>query len=351
MVLSLASFQYLGTGPDTGMMVYLLLCIPKLANGLTIVDSVFISFAAVAIWSTVPLTIRLLTTLKRRSGLYFWSVLITSWGLCVRQVGILSSYLARQCPWVLRLVLAQVGWVMMVTGFSLVLYSRLSIIVQSRRTRMFVLAMIVFNGVIWHAAMTTIATGKAWERYAGDKSKLPAWQQVDYYFERTQICVFSAQETIISMLYLHAAYEYLKSGFAQKDKSRQIMTTLSLVQIIIIVIDIGIIVIDFLGYLQLKLFINSFVYAAKLELEFVALNQLVELSHIGTSDRGSKQFMACQEQPASDFFKAKVAESGSTSKLIRPVSVLSSDLESQRSRESALSYRSLDFLTMPADIR
>lgn len=240
----------------------------------------------------------------------------------------------------------------MVTGFSLVLYSRLSIIVQSRRTRMFVLAMIICNGVIWHTAMTIIATGKAYEKYAGDKRKLPPWQNVDYYFERTQICVFSAQETVISMLYLHAAYMYLKSGFAQKDKSRQIMTTLSLVQITIIAIDIGIIVIDFLDYLQLKLFINSFVYAAKLELEFVALNQLVELSRVGTSNRGSKQFVACQERPASDLFKTTMAvETDSTSKLVKFSSVPLVDLESQLSRESALSCRSLDFITMPANIR
>ncbi|KAH7384126.1 hypothetical protein DE146DRAFT_792527 [Phaeosphaeria sp. MPI-PUGE-AT-0046c] len=332
-MLSLASFQYLGKGPDTGLMV------------------VFISFAAVAIWSTIPLTIRLFTLLKRHSGLYFWSVLITSWGLCIRQIGILASYLARQCPWVLRLILAQVGWVMMVTGFSLVIYSRLSIIVQSRRTRRFVLAMIIFNGVIWHTAMTTIATGKAYERYVGDVSRLPKWQHVDYYFERVQIVVFSAQETIISIIYLRAAYKYLKNGFAQKNKSRQIMTTLLLVQITIIAIDIGIIVIDFLGYLQLKLFINSFVYAAKLELEFVALNQLVELSKVGTSDGVSKQFIACHERPTSDIFKPGVVASDSTNKLVRPSSVPSLDLESQRSRESALSRGSLNFITMPDNIR
>lgn len=297
------------------------------------------------------MTIRLFTTLKRRSGLYFWSVLITSWGLCIRQIGIMTSYLARQCPWVLRLALAQVGWVMMVTGFSLVLYSRLSIIVQSRRTRQFALAMIIFNGVVWHTAMTTISTGKAYEKYAGDISRLPAWQHVDYYFERTQIVVFSAQETIISILYLHAAYKYLKNGFAQKEKSRQIMTTLLLVQVTIIAIDIGIIVIDFLGYLQLKLFINSFVYAAKLELEFVALNQLVELSKVGISDGVANKFITCQERSTKDWYKSGGLESDSTSKLVRPTSVPSVDLESQRSRESALSCQSLDFITMPEGIR
>jgi hypothetical protein len=315
--------------------------------------SVFIAFAAVAIWSTVPLTMRFLTTVKRRSGVYFWSVLITSWGLCIRQIGILTSFLARKCPWVLRLALAQVGWVMMVTGFSLVLYSRLSIIVQSRRIRLMVLGMIVFNGVVWHTAMTTIAAGKARERYAGDKSGLPGWEHVDYYFERTQIIIFSTQETVISAIYIRAAYQYLKSGFSDKGQKRQIMTALLLVQVAIILIDIGIITIDFLGYLQLKLFVNSFVYAVKLELEMVVLNQLVELSRLSFSGLPSETIIdttPCFKEVISDF---DIVQCHSAVTLVRPspiASLDSLDIEAQRSRESRASYLSMEFITMPGGL-
>ena len=85
--------------------------------------SVLIAVAAVAIWSTISLTIRLFTTLKRRSGLYFYAILITSWGIAVRQIGVLTLYFTPKCPWVIRRMLVEVGWVTMVSGFSVVLVS------------------------------------------------------------------------------------------------------------------------------------------------------------------------------------------------------------------------------------
>jgi hypothetical protein len=325
-MLTNASFQYLNQTPDTDIMF------------------VFIALASISIYSTLPLTIRLLTTLKRRRGLYFWSVLLTSWGLCIRQIGILTSFLARGCPWVLRLLLAQVGWVMMVSGFSLVLYSRLSIIITSWRVRRGVLAMIIVNGLIWHTAMTTIAAGKAREKYVGDKSGLPAWEHVDYYFERTQIVLFSCQETFISGLYIWAAWKYLKSGFTDIGKKRGIMMALLMVQVTIIAVDVAIIVIDFLGYLQLKLFINSFVYAVKLELEMVVLNQLVELSRLGLCGTS-------EETGVSDVGTGQFNSAITLAKPSPVASADSLDLESQRSRGSKGSYLSMEFITLPEGIR
>jgi hypothetical protein len=52
-------------------------------------------------------------------------------------------------------------------------------------------------------------------------------------------------------------------------------------QVIIIILDITIIVLDLAGYLKPKVFIHSFVYSIKLELEFVVLNQLIEISRMG----------------------------------------------------------------------
>ncbi|KAH8723747.1 hypothetical protein GQ44DRAFT_684417 [Phaeosphaeriaceae sp. PMI808] len=265
MALTTATFQYFGQDPNSGIMF------------------VFIAFAAVALWSTVSLTVRIMATLKRRSGLYFWSVLTTSWGLCIRQIGVLTSFLARRCPWILRLVITQLGWVMVVSGFSMVLYSRLNFILQDRRTRLCVLGLIIFNGVIWHTAMTTISAGKAKENYAGNKARLHAWKKVDVYFERVQIVMFSMQEIIISLLYVHAAYQYLQGRFADKNKTREHMGVLLLVQCIVIAIDIAVVAVDFAGFLQLKIFLMSFAYSVKLELEFVGLNQLVGLSQMGVS--------------------------------------------------------------------
>ncbi len=46
------------------------------------------------------------------------------------------------------------------------------------------------------------------------------------------------------------------------------------------ILEVGMITINFPGYLDMELFIHSFVYCVKLEAEFVVLNQLVELSQL-----------------------------------------------------------------------
>ncbi|KAH7109107.1 hypothetical protein B0J11DRAFT_601989 [Dendryphion nanum] len=241
---------------------------------------VFVAFASVAIWSTVPLTIRLVTTLKKRSGLYFWSILISSWGLCIRQIGYTAQFLTSTCPWWVSLILGQGGWIAMVTGFNLVLYSRLNLILESYRIRRFILYAILFNGFVWHTTMCTLSSGVAYNRNAGPRgrARVPAWTHVIDSLEKAQIVILSGQEITISLLYIRAAYQYLRGRFAQPGKIRNAMLLLVLVQVIIISLDITLIVIDCAGYLQLKLFTFSFIYSVKLELEFVVLNQLVEIS-------------------------------------------------------------------------
>jgi hypothetical protein len=82
-----------------------------------------VAMGSIAIWSMIPLSIRLLTTMKRRSGLYVYAILITSCGIATRQFGIFTLWLIPGCPWVLRRLLVEVGTIAMVSGFSVVLVS------------------------------------------------------------------------------------------------------------------------------------------------------------------------------------------------------------------------------------
>jgi hypothetical protein len=59
--------------------------------------------------------------MKRRSGLYFYAILVASLGISIRQAGVVTLYLAPKCPWVLRRILVEAGTVAMVSGFSTVL--------------------------------------------------------------------------------------------------------------------------------------------------------------------------------------------------------------------------------------
>jgi hypothetical protein len=149
--------------------------------------SLLIALAAAAIWATVPLTIRLFTTMKRRSGVYFYAILITTWGITVRQIGVLTLWFifTPNVPWVVRRILVEAGSIAMVSGFSVVLvsvpnffsiifpnlllqYSRLSLIVLNRKIRRAVFCMILFNGIVWH---TTVITNNAGIRYLKNRGR------------------------------------------------------------------------------------------------------------------------------------------------------------------------------------
>jgi hypothetical protein len=238
---------------------------------------VYTFFSAIAIWSSVPLTLRLCTTLKRRRTVYFWAILATSWGLCIRAIGYLLGLLVPSSPWALNNALALGGCVPMVTGFSVVLYSRLNLILESQITRRAFLVLIIVTAFVFHPLILTLSFT------THNMLKLAPLAQINSRIEKVQLVIFSVEEIILSYFYVRAAYHYLRSRFVQRGKTRKAMSLLLVVQVIIICIDIALVVMEFAGLVQLKLFLHSFAYSVKLELEFVVLNQLVELSQLGVA--------------------------------------------------------------------
>jgi hypothetical protein len=75
------------------------------------------------------------------------------------------------------------GWVMMVTGKSVVLYSRLHLVIENPKILRAVLIMIVVDGVVFHTTMTVVRFGA----YDGGD----------------QMTGFYVQESIISAIYLY----------------------------------------------------------------------------------------------------------------------------------------------------
>ncbi|KAH7378193.1 hypothetical protein DE146DRAFT_673340 [Phaeosphaeria sp. MPI-PUGE-AT-0046c] len=242
-----------------------------------------IAMSAISIWSTVPLTTRLLTTMKRRSGLYFYSILITSIGISVRQIGVLMVWFTPHCPWAIRRILIEVGSMAMVSGFSScpgnymsTLYSRLNLIAMNYRIRRAVLAMMIFNGFVWHVAVIINNAGIRYLKERGHTDRVPGWEMVHIPIEKIKIVMFTTQEIVISLFYVRAAYQYLQGKFnTSKGKARSAMSLLLLIQVIIIASDVAICTLNLVGERQLKVIVHSFVYAIKLELEFVVLNQLI----------------------------------------------------------------------------
>jgi hypothetical protein len=166
----------------------------------------------------------------------------------------------------------------MVTGFSIVLWSRLNIVVEDQRVRRGVLAMILTNGVIFHSALVTLQYGLA----AAKGPQRAGWLRVLNPMERTQITMFTVQEVIISLFYIHATWKIMHDRIVHhRDKTRKVLIMLFVVQTVVVMMDIVVITLDLSGWFTLKAIIHSWVYGIKLELEFVVLNQLVEIAQAG----------------------------------------------------------------------
>ncbi|OKL56109.1 hypothetical protein UA08_08686 [Talaromyces atroroseus] len=235
--------------------------------------SLVAAFTALPLWMTIELTVSVLYVFRRWSGLYFWSVLVTTWSISVHAIGFLLSYCVPSCNQIASSVLAEVGWVGMVSGFAVVLYSRLNLIsfvMQNRHILRLALGMIITDAMLFHIPALVIfiigtSSGAMFEKYVTCMNIL----------ERIQIVAFSVQELIISGLYIYGTFKMERDSF--NSRIRKTIRLLITVQIAVILCDALLITLDFAGYYILKSFIHSFVYAFKLQMEFVILNEFKQL--------------------------------------------------------------------------
>jgi len=98
---------------------------------------------------TVELTLQVFFTFKRHKGLYFYSILVCTWGVTFHVLGLILKVFAVG-HWILSSILFKIGWVSNVTGFSMVLYSRLHLVIRQKRILRAVLAMIIVDAFLLH---------------------------------------------------------------------------------------------------------------------------------------------------------------------------------------------------------
>lgn len=218
---------------------------------------------------TVELTVWVFYTFRKYSGLYFWSVLVTTWGVTLHAIGFILKFCVPKCNWILSTVLAEIGWVGMVTGFSVVLYSRLHLVVRNQRILRLVLAMIITDAFLFHVPTIVFQFGVS--NKSTHKKYLPYMAPM----ERVQVLGFSLQEIIISAIYIYATLKMLQGSF--NKKIRNTIAFLVLIQVVVILADVVVISLDYAEYFTLKAVLHSFVYAFKLQLEFVILNEFREV--------------------------------------------------------------------------
>jgi hypothetical protein len=235
----------------------------------------------ISLYNVVELNVLILTTFKTRRSLYFWSFLAATNGIAPHTIGFLLKNLVFSENFVLYITLISIGWVLMVTGQSLVLYSRLHLIFWNQFYLKLVLAMIITNAVVLHIPIIILM-------YGSNSSAENPWVHPYKIYEKIQVTVFFLQELIISAIYIKACSSFFGTeGLLHHKGIRRMRKHLLFVNVIIILLDIPILVLEFADFYDFQTAYKALVYSIKLKLEFNLLNSLVEVAQ-GNDAIGSR---------------------------------------------------------------
>lgn len=233
------------------------------------------AFTAVAWYNVAELNVQVFFTFKRHRGLYFWSLLISSYGCVLHALGFLLKFfqlVSRKQPLndYVCVTIITIGWYCMVTGQAVVLYSRLHLVVREQKILRGILAMIIIDAICFHIPTTILTYGVNTAQYS---RYVHAFNVV----EKLQMTAFCSQEFIISGVYVYSTIRLLKPVY--HGRTRKVMTQLIWINLIIIGMDVCLLAMEYSNLYTIEATLKAMVYSIKLKLEFAVLNQLMTLAN------------------------------------------------------------------------
>lgn len=228
-----------------------------------------LAFTAIAWYNAAELVILVFLVFKRYSGLYFWSLLITSLAIIPYAAGAWTKLVNLGGNSMGMIILSSISWVIMVPGSSLVLYSRLHCITQNQRLLKGILWMIIINAICLTVPTNVFALGS-------NSSKSHLFTDGYAVMEKIQMTAFTCQEIFISVVYLIEVRRVLK--VIDDGRFRKLMWELVAINVAIIILDAGLLAVEYLSMYQVEVTLKGMVYSIKLKLEFGVLSKLVKIA-------------------------------------------------------------------------
>lgn len=168
---------------------------------------------------------------------------------------------------------------MMVPNQSIVLYSRLHLVSQNPKVLSFVRWLIVASLVFIAIPTITLNVGVTYVPHNG------SWVSGFEAIERIQVTWFAVQESIIASIYIYDTIRMMRLSPEGDKRRNKILYELLAVNISAIIMDLSLVVLEYLGLYFTQIIFKATVYSIKLKLEFAVLGMLVSIVH----SRGSWQ--------------------------------------------------------------
>ena len=237
------------------------------------------AFVGMTLYLFVEVNVMIHRAFKRRQGLYFWSMQIGTLGIITSAVGIILKYFGSPSTdviWPLYTLFIVVGWSVFATAQSLVLYSRLHLVMRNERIQRYILYMIV-STIFTFVIPQLIFVWPSFNALDHEMSSL--WSPREAIVSRYTQIGYTITESIISGLYIWSLVPLLR--LKSNVRQRRVMTDLIYVNVIVIAFDILQVTLEYTNQVGFSQPLQCFSYILKMRLEFVVLNQLMDVAARG----------------------------------------------------------------------
>lgn len=234
-------------------------------------------FFALGCYNSIEILIFIISTFKRKRGLYYWSMLVADLGIPIHATAVLLRFfsLAPNLP---MCVIIDLGWFMMVTGQAVVLYARLHLVVGDPRKIRWVLVMIITMFLV-----VQIPTAVLFVTANSGSPGRDLAERIFSVYEKVQITAFTLQEAIISGLYVYEASEGLKlMDVIKGPRVRAVNRELMALFVLVVTLDVTLMITEYTNNFQIQTTYKPVVYSIKLKVEALVLNNLLSLVQSGT---------------------------------------------------------------------
>ncbi|TDZ53941.1 hypothetical protein CTRI78_v006649 [Colletotrichum trifolii] len=229
------------------------------------------ALATAGIYNAIEIYVLILTTFRQRRGRYFWSMVVANTGILVHAIASMLRYLRRSGT-IIPGAFALCAWMAMVTGQSVVLWSRLHLVVYNRTWTRLVLGIVVTNGLAIHVPMAVF-----WVLcWATPREAQAAWIERYGVYEKVSIVVFTLQETLLTGIFARQGFLNLRPLFAFKTRSAKRMLWYLLgLFVLVFLLDMALVTLEYTSNFIFQTTSKPLVYSIKLKVEFTVLNRLL----------------------------------------------------------------------------
>jgi hypothetical protein len=222
-----------------------------------------------------------------------------------------------------------VGWTMMITGSSLVLYSRLHLLLFNSKFLRIILLMILLNTIVFQLPDFSLV-------YFSNKIEPALYSKVKDILSKFDI-IFTVQEVFLSSLYIFHFTRFLRQGGT--SLSRDMMKTfyfLIIAEAVIITFNVTLNVLLYLHFFLARRMILGLFYAIQLRIEFVVLNRLVLLGRRRQADMGNNVRELVARNTTPDMSPNSVVSAGSKTPISPQLDTIDNGSESVQAASTVI---------------